>query len=42
MRPDASTIAASPGPRDRDRVTGLTHEIADRSSASRSGCLALP
>ncbi|NBE96170.1 TetR family transcriptional regulator [Nonomuraea sp. KC401] len=42
LQPDAATIAASlAGPRDRDRVTGLMHEIVDRISAFRSGYLAL-
>ncbi|MEO3885997.1 TetR family transcriptional regulator [Nonomuraea sp. B5E05] len=42
LQPDAATIAASlDGPRDRDRVTALMHELVDRISAFRSGYLAL-
>ncbi|MFC4010740.1 TetR/AcrR family transcriptional regulator [Nonomuraea purpurea] len=42
LRPDPATIAASlSGPRDRERVSELMHELVDRVSAFRSGYLAL-
>jgi AcrR family transcriptional regulator len=42
LQPDAATIARSlQGPRDRQRVAELMHELVDRVSAFRSGHLAL-
>jgi DNA-binding transcriptional regulator YbjK len=42
LQPDAAVIAASlGGPRDRDRVAELMHELVDRVSSFRSGYLAL-
>jgi DNA-binding transcriptional regulator YbjK len=42
LEPDAATITAGfAGPRDRDRVTELMHDVVERVSAFRSGYLAL-
>ncbi|WP_271220474.1 TetR/AcrR family transcriptional regulator [Streptosporangium carneum] len=42
LEPDSATMAAAlEGPRDRDRVTELMHELVDRVSRFRSGYLAL-
>lgn len=42
LEPDAATMAAAlTGPRDRDRVTELMHDVVERVSAFRSGYLAL-
>jgi DNA-binding transcriptional regulator YbjK len=42
VAPDASVLAAGlTGPRDRDRVTELMHDVVSRVSAFRSGYLAL-
>jgi DNA-binding transcriptional regulator YbjK len=42
LQPDAATIGrAMEGPRDRDRVTSLMHDLVDRVSDFRSGYLAL-
>lgn len=42
LEPDAATMAAAlTGPRDRDRVTALMHDVVERVSAFRSGYLAL-
>ena len=42
LEPDADVLASAlAGPRDRDRVTELMHEIVERVSTFRSGYLAL-
>ncbi|OLT00903.1 TetR family transcriptional regulator [Pseudonocardia sp. CNS-004] len=42
LEPDAGVLAAGlAGPRDRDRVTELMHDVVNRVSAFRSGYLAL-
>jgi DNA-binding transcriptional regulator YbjK len=42
LEPDAPTLTAGlAGPRDRDRVTELMHDVVERVSAFRSGYLAL-
>jgi DNA-binding transcriptional regulator YbjK len=42
LEPDAAMVTAGlAGPRDRDRVTELMHDVVDRVTAFRSGYLAL-